>query len=185
MTTFQLDECLNDRRFQEDCEAGNLAKVYRYPRALRGQDDAVVLSTLLQRPNPLLTKDRHMPDDHVAAIPENHPGLVVIANAPDIPQTITMPGVRKILANFKQLFPEWHQVALRNSVIELTQVGVEVRCLQGGRLVRNDYLPFDNTGWKEQLISILNNNSGLAMRKSSEPEATDTPTADPNEDSGK
>src|SRR5271154_1612318 len=100
MNTFQLDECLNDKRFQADCEAGGLAKVYRYPRALRGQEDSVVLSTLLRRPNPLLTKDRDMPDQHVSSIPETHPGLVVIANAPDVPQTITMPGVRKILADF-------------------------------------------------------------------------------------
>ena len=181
MTTFQLDECQNDKRFQEDCEAAELAKVYRYPRTLRGQDDSVVLNSLLQRPNPLLTKDRDMPDQHVSSIPETHPGLVVIANAPDVPQTITMPGVRKILAQFKKEFPEWHQVPLRNSVvIELTQIGVEVRHLESGRLIRNDYLSFDKTGWKEQLLEILNRNSGLTIPRSGDPESTETPKEAPN-----
>ena len=56
-------------------------------------------------------------------------------------RALTVSIAQKVLRRFKAGFPEWHQVAWRNSVVEITSIGVQVWHVQGGKLVRDEDAP--------------------------------------------
>ena len=68
-------------------------------------------------------------------MPEIHPGVVIIHNGFGNPQTITMKIIQKILAKFKERFPDWYQVDLRNSIVELTPDTVELQHIEAWQLI--------------------------------------------------
>ncbi|HYV34164.1 MAG TPA: hypothetical protein VE988_00585, partial [Gemmataceae bacterium] len=142
MTVFQFDQCLDDKKIIRKCKEEGLAEVFRLPRNLRDAEDPVVLSTLLTRPNPLVTVDRGIAVDHAAAIPDAHPGLVIVSHDPDSPRTMTTGQASRILAAFKQRYPDWHQTSLANSVIEITPGSVEIWHVLSGQLLRDEFLAF-------------------------------------------
>ena len=109
MTTFQLDQCLNDKRFATDCNAQGLASAWCFPKKLVGASDPDVLNSLLQKQHPFLTLDQQIAEAHAQHIPDRNPGIIVISNVRGgNPQTMTTTLVRKVLAKFKQLFPGWY-----------------------------------------------------------------------------
>jgi hypothetical protein len=120
--------------------------------------DPVLLQTLMAAPNPLLTFDRALPRDHTAFIPDCHPGLLVLSNFPS-PQTLTIRLAQQLLKRFKSEFPDWDHVSWKNSVIEITALGVEVWHVEQGRLIREDYLALDVVDWQARLHEILHHNS--------------------------
>jgi hypothetical protein len=163
-TIFQFDQCLNDRSIADACNAQGLAVVYRFPRRLTGKEDPEVLDDLLAKPNPLITVDLGMVRDHLAHVPEFHPGIVSISNARVDRRTLTSKLICRILDNFKARFPQWHQVGFRNTIAEITPVGVELAHIESGTFIRDGYLTFDQEGWVAELESILLQNAGRSMR---------------------
>ena len=67
-------------------------------------------------------------------MPQTHPGVVIIHNGFANPQTITIKIVRKILTKFKEMFPQWDQVELGNSIVELTPDSIQLGHLEGWEL---------------------------------------------------
>jgi hypothetical protein len=165
MPTFQLDECLNDPEFAQECEDDSNAKnipgvaVRLFPRRLRGEDDDVVLRESLQLDGAILTKDRRIARDWIAAIPNQHPGIIIIANAPGNAATITVSIVKKILSNFKKAFPQWHALSFRNSVLEITQIGIEIWRASDNILLPSGYIQFDSNERETILIGKLASNA--------------------------
>ena len=158
MIVFQLDQCLDSKRFVRECSTEGLCQVQRLPPALRNEPDAALLTVLMGTKNPILTFDRELPQDHATFIPDENPGIIVLSNFPS-PQTMTVRIAQRLLQGFKSAFPDWHQVAWRNSVVEITSIGVEVWHVSRGALVRNGYQGFDNSGWQERLKAVLAENS--------------------------
>lgn len=156
MITFQLDQCLDSKRFARDCAAEGLCRTQRLPPLLRGAKDPELLLALMAGANPLVTFDRALAHDHASSIPGEHPGIIVISNFP-AHQTIRI--AQRVLSRFKTIFSDWHQVPWANSVVELTTIGVEVWQVTRGRLVRNVYLPFDSVDWQMRLSSVFQRNS--------------------------
>jgi hypothetical protein len=160
MTTFQLDQCLDSKRFARDCAAQGLCQTARLSPSLRDADDPELLRALMVSPRPLVTFDRTLPHEHTASIPAQHPGIIVISNYP-APQTMTVRIAQRVLGRFKAAFHEWHIAAWSNSVVEVSTIGVEVWHVDGQRLVRDTYLGFDSADWQSRLTSVLQRNSRL------------------------
>jgi hypothetical protein len=135
-----------------------LAIVYRFPRRLMDKEDPEVLGDFMQKPNPLVTTDLAMVRQHLSFIPDFHPGILTISNGKN-PQTITSKIIRRIFTKFKDLFPLWHQAAVRNTIAEITPDGIELSHLEGGELVRDRYLAFQSGGWTAEAELILARNA--------------------------
>ena len=86
---FQFDQCLNDKKLAREVQRQGLAEAWCDPRRLMDEEDPVVLSDLLAKPNPLVTLDLRMARDHSNYIPEESPGMVVISNGKSNPAIIT------------------------------------------------------------------------------------------------
>jgi hypothetical protein len=158
MTTFQLDQCLDSKRFVRDCAAEGRCETVRLPRSLHDAVDPELLQKLMATPNPLVTFDRPLPRDHTAFIPERHPGLLVISNFP-APQTMTIRIAQRVLKRFKAEFSDWDQMSWSNSVVEITSLGVEVWHVEQGHLIRDDYFSFDSADWQARLRNLLHDNA--------------------------
>jgi hypothetical protein len=158
MTTFQLDQCLDSKRFARDCADQGLCQTFRLPPSLRDAEDPELLRALMAAPSPLVTFDRALPHDHTAFIPSQHPGIIVISNYPAL-QTMTVRIAQRVLGRCKAAFPQWHLVAWTNSVVEITTIGVDVWHVQDNRLVRDTYLAFDSADWQMRLTSALEQNA--------------------------
>jgi hypothetical protein len=160
MITFQFDQCFNDKKLARDCTNQGLSVAWCFPKRLIGEEDPTVLSDLLAKPNPLVTFDLRMAEDHTTYIPERNPGMVVISNGRgQNPRTMTTPIARRILQNFKGLIPQWHQSLLNNSIVEISPAGVEVWHVEAGRLVRDGYLAFTDADWSARLLDTLQQNA--------------------------
>jgi hypothetical protein len=153
-----------ERSIADACNAQGLAVVYRFPRRLAGKEDPVVLDDLLARPNPLITVDLGMVRDHLAHVPDLHPGIVSISNARVDRRTLTSKLICRILDNFKAGFPNWHRVSLRNTVAEITPVGIELCHIESGRLIRDGYLTFDQEEWAVEAELILSRNAARSRQ---------------------
>ena len=165
MPQYQLDECLNDPVFARECEqtaaANSLtAEVKLLPRELKGKADPEVLEKLLPLGRAILTKDRRIARDHPDSLHPGHPGIVIVASV--LPGTITVKIVKKILSAFKGGFPQWSQTDLSNSIVEITQEGVDVHSVSGSAYQRDRYIGFQESGWQQILTGVLQTNASRA-----------------------
>lgn len=158
MTTFQLDQCLNSKKFVQACNAQGLCAVHRFPSDLHGLDDSNVLTRLLSTDKPLLTTDSRMALDHASAIPLMSSGLVVIHNDKDV-RTMTISIAQQVLREFKSAFPEWHTVSWRNSVVTVSSKNIEVSHAIGNTLVRDLFAEFAEPNWQSRVKAVLSQNS--------------------------
>jgi hypothetical protein len=149
---------MNSKRFIETCTGQGLVGVRSFPRGLKGRKDPEVLRNLLPSGCPLLTTDRTIHFDHATEIPDNHPGILIIANAVQV-ATLTTRSAMRILSDFKREFPNWHDTALANSVVELTEIAAEVWRIERGQVKRVAYVPFTVAGWQERLVGVLQENA--------------------------
>ena len=158
MTTFQLDQCLDSKRFAHDCAAEGLCHTLRLPPALRNAADPVLLAALMTGSHPQVTFDRALPEEHSQFIPESHPGILIVCNYP-APQTMTVRIAQRLLTRFKRAVPNWHEVVWRNSIVELTSVGVEVWHVADKQLVHDGYYSLDTPDWPTSLFTLLTQNA--------------------------
>jgi hypothetical protein len=158
MIVYQVDQCMNSRRFIETCTGQGLVGVRSFPRGLKGRKDPEVLRNLLPSGCPLLTTDRTIHFDHASEIPGSHPGILIVANVVQI-ATLTTRSAMCVLAEFKKTFPNWYDTPLKNSVVELTEVAAEVWRVERGQVKRVAYIAFAEPGWQERLVSVLQENA--------------------------
>ena len=158
MTTFQLDQCLDSKRFAHDCVAEGLCRTLRLPSSLRNAADPDLLAALMTGSHPLVTFDRALPEEHSQFIPESHPGILIVSNSP-APQTMTVCIAQRVLSRFKIAVPNWHEAVWQNSIVELTSVSVEVWHVADKQLVHDGYYAFDTPDWPTLLFTVLTQNA--------------------------
>jgi hypothetical protein len=123
VTTFQFDECFNDKRIVDKCNADRLCEVLPYPRALKGKKDHEMLPIILNQPTPLVTKDFRILDQNKRSIPSRHPGVIVLKSQ-KASDTFTTSDAAKNLAKFKSRFASWHTTDWRDLFLEIDEVCV-------------------------------------------------------------
>ena len=160
MTAFQFDQCFNDKKVIKACTAEGLAIAYRLPRESWGKSDPDLLAGLMASPHPVVTLDRALPTEHTSHIPASNPGIVVVGYSRDVPRTITTREGGKILRSFKDRVPTWHQLPLRNSIVEITEKSVEIWHIEATELVADGYFEFaEDREWVAQFVLLLAQNT--------------------------
>jgi hypothetical protein len=104
VTTFQLDECFDNKDLAEACNAEQKCVVDRCPA--KGVPDEGVLADVFARQVTLLTIDRTIVDDHPTSIVSPNSGIVVIRNKRPLP-FMTIPRAKRIIATCKRNIPSW------------------------------------------------------------------------------
>jgi hypothetical protein len=106
VTTFQLDECLNDANLADECNAMGKCTVHRYPRSLKQKPDDEMLPVVFSRNTTLVTTDRAIVDENSASIRFPNPGIIVIQKKHPHPP-MTAARARRIIEKFKLNVPSW------------------------------------------------------------------------------
>ena len=170
MRVFQADECMNSKRFEAACNSegrGGLYRLYRFPKSFKGRSikDPEILRHFFDRGTPIITNDEEMLSEHANAIPEEHPGLIVVAFSPDCQEIISDRVSMEMLARFKSLFPAWATIPCSNSVVVITERWVEIMHKEGGGLLRDAQLEYRSQAVESLLIEVLNANAGRSTRR--------------------
>ena len=106
MTTFQLDECLDDKRLARACNAAAKRTVHRCPPDLKGTPDHEMLPVVFSRNTTLVTIDRTIVDDSRAAVVSPNPGIIIIQKKKPHPP-MTSARALEIIERFKENIPSW------------------------------------------------------------------------------
>src|SRR5437879_2732125 len=107
MTIFQFDKCFNDKKVVKACNDEGLVNARRLDKHLYDSEDPEILDHYMVLPNPVITTDRALPEEHPDHIPDVSPGIVVVAYSRYIDKTketlktITTKAAAKILDKFK------------------------------------------------------------------------------------
>ena len=158
MLAYQVDQCARWKTFVKTCNDQGLVRVWGFPRKLEDEDDPVVLEHVLPSGRTLITTDRAIHLDNLAHIPQKHSGILILALASPT-KTMTMVGAQRLLATFKAAVPHWHQMRLRNSIVELTDSSVEVWTVGDLGLRQVVFLTFDAPNWRTELGRVLDENA--------------------------
>ncbi len=154
MSTFQVDQCLNSREFVEACNRQGLVEVWRFPRRLQDKKDPEVLAEILPSGRTLLTADREIHWNHAAHIPQGHSGIIIIAGASPW-HSITKRDVMRILAMLKDRLASWHEISLRDLIVEVTDSSVEAWRVVHGAVMRVAFVQFAQPDWQAVLLAVL------------------------------
>jgi hypothetical protein len=152
MKYFQLDECFNDKRLAETCNAEGRCIVRRFPRRRKEQKDPIVLPDLLTKDAPLLTTDFTIADDHRNAIPEWNSGLIVVRSR-NSRKPFTSKSAGANLARLKHKFPSWAETDWSGIYLEVDEKAVflsQLGRVQGGR-----WINFDRDDFSEAMATEL------------------------------
>jgi hypothetical protein len=154
MITYQVDECIDSKKFVDACNAQGLVSVWRYPQSLKSKKDPEVLTAILHSGRTLLTTDRTIHFDNSNSIPDRHAGILIFANTIS-PQTITVSKIMRSLEKLKSLFPSWHKISIQNSVVELGEDGVRIWRVIAGCTQEINFYGFDQKNWQNDLPASL------------------------------
>lgn len=157
MSEFQLDQNINSKKLVKTCRSEG-SVVRRFPRRLHDRKDPEILHELMARPEPFVTMDRNIADQHCSVIPDDNPGIIIIANAA-IQGTITVLRGMKILSEFKKRHPEWREIGWNNSIVEITEQGTTVWHVARGVLICDGYTSFIDEDCVDQLRLLLARNA--------------------------
>ena len=163
MTTFLLDQNVNKKSLAESCNREGLVVVRRFPRQWQrfpgGFKDPELLPIVMAGQEPLLTNDRNIARDHCSYIPALNPGIIIISLCKGTIKPLGKGDIERIIRKFKQLFSQWHTVKWNNSIVEVTQLGVEVWHIEVGTLRRDAYAAFNDPDWVSAISVALSKNA--------------------------
>lgn len=163
MTSFQLDQNVNKKSLARDCERQGLANVARFPSEWKnrpgGFKDPDLLPIVMKGNRTFVTNDRKIAQENASAIPDEHPGIIIVGFCKGTVKPIGRGSIEGILASFKIKYPDWHVVSWSNTIAEITQQSVEVWHIENGILRSDEYLPFDRPFWTTALSDWLSKNS--------------------------
>jgi len=128
VTTFQLDESFDMKKFAERCSTEGRCKMERFPPSLRGKKDFEWFPILLAHDAPILTTDFQIAlhPDNRQAIPARNSGIIVIK--PKIAESgFGSKRAIPLIDKFKLAFPEWSNLNWSDAYVEITDVDVYVR----------------------------------------------------------
>jgi hypothetical protein len=176
MIAFQVDENFRDKHFAAACNSEGLASVAPFPPELRGKADDDVLDAFLARERPIVTNDINIAAHHPQAVPQRHPGIIIVCYSPGNPRTSTMKGLQKIIFAFKKAFSAWHSTSYANSIIQLTELDVHIWHKEGDSIRRDHYIPFTDRDWVGRLQAALIQNSTRWILEDPAEEHTGSPS---------
>lgn len=157
----QLDEDIDAPHLVKACEAEGYVRAFRFPKNLRNNavKDPEVLQALLPKGNLFLTIDDSLLDDHSQFIPDEHPGILIVAQNDETVGTITTHIAQKIIRQFKDDYSEWHKRPWDNSVVRICPSSVEAGHLVSGLFVRDMFALRDEPDWSTRLSQVLRQNA--------------------------
>ena len=155
MTKFHPDECSSARGLIRSCKKGGLAQVRRYPTKHKSLLDPEMLYIYTKKDGVIVTFDLGMADENAEHIPVEHPGLIMIGHSPEISYTITEKSATKITSNFKDKFPEWHQIPWKNCIVKMTDATVEVGYILEGTITYLLHRSFEENEWQNDFRDCL------------------------------
>ncbi len=158
MSVFVFDDCIFSKDLKAECDRQGLVSTRRLEDGLRGKDDCIVLPAIVDRGSILVTVDRAMPEENAEFLSKDHPGLLVVASEE---RTRTMTGrlARAIFHRLKSVLPNWHSVAIRNSIVRATQRTVFVYHADGGPMQYDWHWSLDDPTMPAALLAILERNA--------------------------
>lgn len=166
MKTFQLDASNEDKKIFSFCHNDKGIKTYRLPKQFKssegfkpGIDDISLLKYCKINEYILVTIDKKIATEHEKNLFDKHPGFVIVGFAPPITKTLTRKDFLSILGYFKINFAKWKTINNNNSIIEITQVYVNVYHVNKGKLLQDVHLKFENNQWIRMLENVLKVNS--------------------------
>lgn len=154
MSFFQLDECSNDKRVANRCNAGGKSQVRRWPENLKGVSDHVWFPDVLTRNAPVLTIDFTivLEEQNRKAIPQNNSGIIVVK--PEFPtRGFSMKLATPIIETFKSYYPDWHSTDWSNVYLELNEVSAYVCDFKDESLSNGTRVRYDEEGFVEKLMA--------------------------------
>jgi hypothetical protein len=163
MAGVQLDKNSDAKKLFLSCNAQGLVTCFRLPRSLRDEGDDKVLAHAISRDRVLLTYDRTIITEFWQVVAGGCPGVVILAQDDHGPFTrqMTYPAAVKILANFKQDFPQWHAVSWDNSIVEILPSFICVNHVEPTGVTRTPggFLTRSVVGWQAELQGLLQLNA--------------------------
>ncbi len=166
MTILQLDENISSARLLGLCSREGLATVQEFPTKWRcGIKDPELLMRLAQLDFALVTNDRKLPREHSRFIADRHPGIITVGLSRQSTK-ISPPSrttIMEIMANFKKQYMAWHKVTWRNSIVEITEVGVSVSHVELGCCCKDCDLRFEDASFSNRLSDILRENENIGL----------------------
>jgi hypothetical protein len=148
---------MDSKRLARQCTAEGLVTFRRFPRKLKHKKDPEMLGKILVGDCTLLTTDHEIHWENSAHIPDEHPGILIIASS--APWTITDRDIERILRKFKSVFPNWHSISIQNLVVKLTEEDIEIWKVLGGRVVSFGRVEFTRDGWQDKFQDWLSRNA--------------------------
>ena len=166
MKSFQLDECMDQKRLVRSCAEEGLVQVARFPAELKTaearrsgtQKDSYVLQRFLSRDSAFLTSDRPIVEANPGFVPDRHCGIIILSNSKPTP-TPSGKDFQKVLETFKLLVPDWHSLPWDNSIVTMTQDWIEVCHLENGSSQKDAFLFLSDPELPGQLHYHLTNNA--------------------------
>jgi len=157
MIKVQLDENINSRKLAEACHAEERSHVRRFPNEWRGQavKDSEVLERFMAVDALLLTIDECIAIEHPLAIPDRHPGILIVQQAANAVRTMTWKIAQSIIAGMKTAISDWDSLPWNNSIVTFCPSNVEVRHTEAGVLHVDGFLLRDADGWEDELRKVL------------------------------
>jgi hypothetical protein len=156
VTTFQLDESFDMRKFAKRCSTEGRCKMERFPPNLRGKKDFEWLPILLANDAPILTTDFGIAihADNRQAIPSRNSGIIVVK--PKIPESgFGSKRAIPLIDKFKLAFPEWSNLNWSDTYVEITDVDVYVRSFVDPHQKSGETVSYDNEDFTVRLIKAV------------------------------
>lgn len=158
MSAFVFDDCIFSKKLKAECDRQGLVNTQRLQDDLRAEGDQRILPTVVGQGSVLVTEDRKIAEENAECLSRGHPGLVVVASE-DSTRTLTDELVRAILRKLKTVFPNWHCITIRNSIVEITQRTVLVWHAAGSKLDYDHHVALDDPRMPEALLGVLSRNA--------------------------
>lgn len=136
--------------------------VKRFPDNLRnrGVKDPEMIAWFCEAGNPLVTTDKALHIAHAASIPNQHPGIIVLAAVGNY--VLSSRLLISLIGEFKSHVPGWQDVDFANSVVELWsrhEYDVFVYRYWNGQELGCDRFRYSSEGWLHGFLETLHRNA--------------------------
>ena len=150
MTTFQLDQNSNHRRFAAQCNADGHCIVKRLPRELTDEDDSVILTTILPSGATLLSMDFALVCNNGQHVIANNWGVIIVKARPNTHELMT-----NMVRRFKSKFPKWWETDWRRIYMEIEENEIYASILIDGNVDNGRTVSFADEDFAASLESCL------------------------------
>ncbi len=158
MRTFQLDECANSKKLRWQCKEQGLVDVRSFPKEIKNKSvkDPAVLEWFAGLSATLVTTDARLKTDHTSAIPDRHPGIVVLCSADRA--TLILRDKQALLGKFKNNLTGWDQIDISDMIVEIWkghEYDVSVTRVESGQIVSEVRMEYKDADWPDCFVRAV------------------------------